>query len=271
MEYQMFSNKTIVITGASSGLGSSLAKELSSYKPNLVLFSRNLEKLKQVEKECIEKGAKVISVLGDVTKKEDCKKLIESAINNFKSIDHLILNAGISMWAKFDEVSDLSLFQKLIETNYLSAVTLINFSLHYLKKRKGLITAISSIQGNIAVPFHSGYVASKHALTGFLNTLRIELKADGVSIMLVKPHWLRGTNLRKNAFDKDGKIIGESRKEHSKESISLEECSREIINGMKNRKRELYIPKKLKFLEWLNLISPGLVEKLVSEKVKEQE
>ncbi|HSP88211.1 MAG TPA: SDR family oxidoreductase [Ignavibacteriaceae bacterium] len=266
----MFLNKTIIITGASSGLGSSLAKELSSYKPNLVLFSRNMEKLKQVENECIAKGAKVISVSGDVTKKDDCIKLIESAINNFESIDHLVLNAGISMWAKFDEVSDLSLFQKLIETNYLSAVALINFSLTYLKQSKGLVIAISSIQGNVAVPFHSGYVASKHALTGFLNTLRMELKSYGVSVMLVKPHWLRGTNLRKNAFDKSGNRIGESRKEHSKESISLEECSREIIIGMKNRKRELYIPRKLKFLEWLNLISPGLVEKIVSGKVSEQ-
>ena len=89
--------------------------------------------------------------------------------------------------------------------------------------------------------------------------------------MLVKPHWLRGTDLRKNAFDKNGNRIGEAKKEHSKESISLEECSRKIIKGMLHRKRELVIPGKLKLLEWLNLISPGLAEKIVSGKVKEQE
>jgi len=267
----MFLNNTIVVTGASSGLGASLAKELASYKPNLVLFSRNLEKLRQVANECDEKGANAIAVQGDVTNEDDCKRLVDTTINNYNSINHLVLNAGVSMWAKFDEVTDLSLFQKLIETNYLSAVRLTHLFLPYLKKSKGLITAISSIQGEISVPYHSGYVASKHALTGFLNTLRIELKDKGVDVMLVMPHWLRETDLRKNAFDKNGKKTGESKKEHSKESISLQECSRKILKGMVSRKRELVIPKKLKILLWLNLINPGMVEKIVSGKVKEQE
>ncbi|OGU70302.1 MAG: hypothetical protein A2V93_11390 [Ignavibacteria bacterium RBG_16_34_14] len=275
----MFLNKNIVITGASSGLGAALAKELASHKPNLILFSRNIDKLKEAAKFCNEKGANVISVQGDVTKLEDCKRLVETTINNFGSVDHLVLNAGISMWAKFDEVTDLSLFQKLIETNYLSAVRLVHLFLPYLKKSKGLITAISSIQGEIAVPYHSGYVASKHALTGFLNTLRMELSAKGgsvgkdkgVDVMLVKPHWLRGTDLRKNAFDKNGNKIGETKKEHSKESISLQECSRKILKGMVNRKRELVIPGKLKLLTILSLLLPNLAEKIVLGKLNEQE
>lgn len=267
----MFLNNTIVITGASSGLGAALAKELASYKPNLVLFSRDADKLRNVAKECKEKGAYTITVQGDVTSYEDCMKLINATTKDLTSINHLILNAGISMWARFDEINDLSLFQKLIETNYLSAIYLINLCLPYLKKSKGLITAVSSIQGEIAVPYHSGYVASKHALIGFLNTLRMELKGTGVDVMLVKPHWLRDTNLRKNAFDKNGNRVGESKKEHSKESISLEECSIKIIKGMIRRKRELVIPHRLKLLEWLNSFYPGLVEKIVSGKVKEQE
>jgi short-subunit dehydrogenase len=209
-------------------------------------------------------------VQGDVTEPGDCERLSDITIKTYGSIDHLVLNAGISMWAKFDEITDLSLFQKLIETNYLGNVRLIHLFLPLLKKSRGLITAVSSIQGDIAVPNHSGYVASKHALTGFLNSLRIELKSTGVDIMLIKPHWLRGTNLRGNAFDKDGNKIGNSRKGHNKESISLEECSRKIIKGMADRKRELVIPPKLKLLEWLNLINPKLVEKIVSGKVKEQ-
>jgi short-subunit dehydrogenase len=267
----MFLNKNIVITGASSGLGAALAKELSQYKSNLILFSRNIDKLNEVVISCNVKGAKAIAVQGDVTKPEDCKRLVETTINNFGSIDYLVLSAGISMWAEFEEVIDLSIFQKLIETNYLGAVYLTHHFLPHLIKSKGLITAISSIQGEIAVPYHSGYVASKHALTGFLNTLRIELKDKGVDVMLVKPHWLRGTNLRKNAFDKNGKKIGESKKEHNKESISLEECSRKILKGMINRKRELVIPAKLKLLTLLNLLFPNLAEKIVMGKVKEQE
>lgn len=267
----MFSNKTIIITGASSGLGASLAVQLSSYKTNLVLFSRNVRALQQVAKKCEDNGAKTVAVPGDISKKKDCQRLSEEAIKNFNTIDYLILNAGISMWAKFEEITDISLFNKLIETNYLGAVYLTYFCLPALIKSKGLITAISSIQGKIAVPNHTGYVASKHALTGFLNTLRMEVKNKNVDVMLVMPHWLRGTNLRKNAFDKDGTQIGESSKEHSKESMSLEECCRRIIKGMLKRKREIIMPSKLKVLTWLNLFFPNLAEKIVMGKVEEQE
>jgi len=267
----MLAGKTIVIAGASSGLGASLATQLSYHKTNLVLFSRNIDKLQSVAKTCEEKGAKTLVVRGDISKQEDCKRLYNETINNFNALHHLVLNAGISMWAKFEEITDLTLFQKLIETNYLGAVYLTHCCLPALIKSKGMITAISSIQGKIAVPEHTGYVASKHALTGFLNTLRMELADKGVDVMLVMPHWLRGTDLRKNAFDKDGNLIGESSKGHSKESISLEECSRKIIKGMISRKRELIIPGKLKILTWLNLFFPGLAEKIVMGKVKEQE
>ncbi len=208
----MLAGKTIVITGASSGLGASLAEQLSLHKTNLVLFSRNIDKLQSVAKACEGNGAKTLVVQGDISKPEDCKKLYNETIKNFNTIDHLVLNAGISMWAEFEEITDLSLFQKLIETNYLGAVYLTYYCLPSLIKSKGMITAISSIQGKIAVPNHTGYVASKHALTGFLNTLRMEVKDKGVDVMLVMPHWLRGTDLRKNAFDKDGNQIGESKK-----------------------------------------------------------
>ena len=120
----MLAGKTIVITGASSGLGASLAEQLSLHKTNLVLFSRNIDKLQSVAKACEGNGAKSLVVQGDISKQEDCKKLYDETINNFNSIDHLILNAGISMWAEFEEVTDLSVFQKLIETNYLGAVYL---------------------------------------------------------------------------------------------------------------------------------------------------
>jgi len=267
----MFLNDTIVITGASSGLGAALAKELASHQPNLVLFSRNIKKLQQISAECNLKGAKTIAIQGDVAKPDDCYNLAEATIKTYGSINHLVLNAGVSMWAKFDEITDPSFFQEIIQINYLGVVRMVHLFLPHLKKSKGMISAISSIQGDIAVPYHSGYVASKHALTGFLNTLRMELKNTGIDVMLVKPHWLRGTALRKNAFDKNGNKVGDSKREHSKESISLEECSRKIIKGMLNRKRELVIPPKLKILSWLNLVSPGLVEKIVSGKLKEQE
>jgi short-subunit dehydrogenase len=266
----MFAGKTVVITGASSGLGESLALELAKKNANLSLFDRNEEGLQRVEKLCKDKGAEVSFTKGDVTSPDDCKKLVINTIEKFGSIDYLVLSAGVSMWAKFDEVTDLSLFRKLIETNYLGSVNCTYFALPHLKKSKGMIVVITSIQGKISVPYHTGYVASKHALIGFFDTLQMELKGSGIDILQVLPHWLRGTNLRSNAFDKDGSKVGDSRVSHSKESVSLEECTVEIIKAMKKRKRELIIPSKLKILLWLKSISPGIAERIISGKVKEQ-
>jgi len=266
----MFSGKTVIITGASSGLGKALTSEFTLRKSNLALFDRNEEKLQKVERLCKDAGVNAFYVKGDVTNPEDCKKLISQTIEKFSSIDYLILSAGVSMWARFDEVTNLSLFSKIIETNYLGSVNCTYFALPHLKKSKGMIVVISSIQGKISVPYHSGYVASKHALVGFFDTIRMELKGSGVDVLQVMPHWLRGTNLRSNAFDKDGNKIGDSRVSHSKESISLEECTKEVIKAMEKRKRELIIPFKLKLLSWLRLINPRIAEKIIAGKVDEQ-
>ena len=133
-----------------------------------------------------------------------------------------------------------------------------------------MIVAISSIQGKIGAPLHTGYVASKHAVQGFFEALRMEL-GDSVDVLTVLPHWLRGTNLRKSAFGKDGSALGGSERKHSKESVTLEACSQAVIEAMRKRKRELIIPSKLKLLPWLQLIHPKIVEYFVGGAVKEQD
>lgn len=267
----MFEGKTAVITGASSGLGRQLSIELSKNNCNLVLASRNVEELKVTAGLCKKNNISVSVVPTDITNPDDCKNIIEVSKSKFHRIDYLILNAGISMWAKFDEITDLNLFKKLMEVNYLGAVYLTYYSLPLLKLSNGLITVISSIQGIVPVPYHTGYAASKHALLGFFNTLRIELKNDGVDVLTVIPHWLRGTNLRNNALDKGGNLFGKSNLKHTKESVTLEECAEGIIDSMKKRKREFVIPSKLKLLSIINTVSPKTAEKIISSKVNDQE
>ena len=265
----MFSGKTVIITGASSGLGESLALEFARAGANLVLFARNEDKLRETEKICHNFRSNPLIVTGDVTKPEDCERLVDLTINRYGTLDYLVANAGISMWARFEDIKDISIFRKLMETNYLGAVHCTYYALPHLRKSKGMIVVISSIQGKIGIPFHTGYVASKHALQGFFDSLRIE--ENGIDILMVLPHWLRGTNLRKNAFGTDGNNIGESSAKHGKESITLERCCNAIIKAMRERKKELVIPPKLKFLPWLNLINPKIVEFLVKSKMKQQQ
>ncbi|MDP6039040.1 MAG: SDR family oxidoreductase [Candidatus Latescibacteria bacterium] len=264
----MFRDKVAIITGASSGLGAVLAVALAKEGVHLSLFARREEKLSETAEHCRGLGVRVITVTGDVTFVEDCKRLIETTMAEFGRLDFLIANAGISMWARFDEVEDVGIFHKLMETNYLGVVHCVHSALEPLKQSQGLVVAIASVQGKIGVPLHTGYVASKHAVLGFLKALRMEV-AD-VHVLTVLPHWLRGTDLRQSAFGKDGETLGESSRRHNKESISLEDCSQAILKAMQKRKSELVIPWKLRILPWLQLINPKIVEWLVKGKVKEQ-
>lgn len=266
----MFAGKTVIITGASSGLGIAIALEFARLKANLVLTGRNEERLKATEKQCLELGVTPYLVLADITKPADCENLINQTLEHFGALDYLVLNAGVSMWTKFDTVKDLSLFAKLMDANYLSAVYCTHYALGPLIKSKGMIVAVSSIQGIIGVPLHTGYVASKHALQGFFDALRTEISESGVDILLVLPHWLRGTNLRKHAFGADGQKLGQASAGHNRESISSEDCAGKIIKAMTKRKRTLIVPAKLKLLPWLKLIAPQFLDSIVSRKVNHQ-
>ena len=267
----MFRDKVVIITGASSGLGAALAVELASAGAHLTLFARREEKLREVAQRCRSLSARVLTVAGDVVRADDCRHLVDAAVAEFGGLDYLIANAGISMWARFEDVSDLGVFRQLMETNYLGVVHCVHPALPHLKARGGMVVSIASIQGKIGVPLHTGYVASKHAVLGFFEALRMELDGSGVDVLTVLPHWLRGTDLRENAFGKDGAALGASRRQHNKESISLENCSRAILKAMRKRRRELVIPWKLRALPWLQLIHPKLVAYLVKGKVNAQE
>ena len=265
-----FQGKSIIITGASSGLGASLAEAFAEAGGKLTLFARRQEALDATAARCRERGSEVISVVGDVTRLEDCRRLVDAAVGAYDGIDVLVANAGLSMWAKFEDVADTQMFRDLINVNYLGAVNSIHPALPYLRTSQGMIAAVSSIQGKIPVPLHTGYVASKHALQGFLDTLRGELKGTGVDVLTACPHWLKGTELRQKAFTKDGDRVGDGRRGHSKESVSLEACSEAILKAIAARKREVVIPWKLKFLPWIKLIAPGYLDRLVSGEMNRQ-
>ncbi|MDE2999838.1 MAG: SDR family oxidoreductase [Gemmatimonadota bacterium] len=266
----MFNDKVVAITGASSGLGATLALAFADEGADLALFALD-EGVRDTAQACRERGSRAVTAMGDVGKPEDCEAWIDAAVAGLGGVDYLIACAGISMWARFDEVEDLAIFRKLMETNYLGIVHCVYYALPHLKVRDGMVVAISSIQGKIGVPLHTGYVASKHAVQGFFESLRTELSDTGVDVLTVLPHWLRGTNLRKAAFGKHGGSLGASSRKHSKESISLDDASQAIIEAMKKRKRELIIPFKLRFLPWLHLINPKIVEYLVTRGVSKQE
>lgn len=261
----MFNQKVILITGASSGLGRALAIEFSRLNAKLALWARDREQLEVTRKLCLEANKQQsipLLVQGDITLLENCAQAISQTINHYGKLDYLVLNAGLSMWSTFEKIPDVSLLRRLMEVNYLGAVQPAFYALPYLKKNKGMIVAISSTQGKIALPYHSGYSASKHALQGFLDALRMELK-DQVSILTVSPGWIRGTNLRKNAYVTTENITQRASGTREKEALTLEFCVQEIIKAMLHRKQELALPAKYRLLPWLKLLCPRLLDRLI--------
>ena len=267
----MFADRSILITGASAGLGAALAQALAAQGARLTLMARRADRLQEVVEACQEVGGKAQAVVGDVTQPEDGVRLTQVALEAYGAIDGLIANAGLSMWARFDEVEDVSVFRRLMEVNYLGAVHCLHPAMPHLKKSRGMFVAISSIQGRIGVPHHTGYVASKHALQGLCDALRMEVADDGVAVLSVLLHWLRGTELREHAFGADGEAMGTSRRKHSSESIGLDEACVQILGAMDRREREIVLPWKLKALLGVNVLRPQWAEALVRRAVGRQQ
>tara|TARA_Y100001968_G_C19414724_1_gene748365 strand:- start:368 stop:1171 length:804 start_codon:yes stop_codon:yes gene_type:complete len=243
----LLKEKVFIVTGASSGIGEEISKQLSFAGSKVVCAARRLDQLERVCDQINNAGGTSIPVQTDVTALDQCQELVNQTIDVFGRIDAVVLNAGISMWARFEEITDLTFFKDLINVNYLGAVNCVFASLPHLKKTNGKIISCSTGQALMGFPNHSGYSASKHALHGFLSTLAIENKNE-ITILEAVLGWIRNTELRGNAFGVDGKKHKKPPKQHSKESIDLNQCVGRILLGIKKDWRTVYIPKKLRLI-----------------------
>ncbi|HEY9657181.1 MAG TPA: SDR family oxidoreductase, partial [Allocoleopsis sp.] len=153
--------------------------------------------------------------------------------------------------------------EQVMRVNYLGAVYCTHYALPSLKASRGLLVAISSLCGKTGVPTRSGYVASKHAMQGFFDTLRIELLPTGVDVLVVSPGFV-ATDIRQRAMGGDGAPLGKSPRDESKGTMTVEDCVRLIIRAMERRQREEVMTVKGKLIPWAKLIVPGLVDRLAA-------
>ncbi|WP_395074321.1 SDR family oxidoreductase [Flavobacterium sp.] len=193
-------NKTIWITGASSGIGEALAYELATKNCKLILSGRNIEALEKVKSKC---DCEVVLLPFDLTDFDNSKNHAQKAIEAFGKIDMLINNCGISQRSLLVE-TDFSVDKKLMEVDYLGTVALTKAILpHFIKNQKGHFVTITSLMGKFGSPYRSGYCGAKHALHGFFDVLRMEHQKDGIDVTLICPGFIQ-TNIAKNALTADG-------------------------------------------------------------------
>ena len=265
-----FAHKTIIITGASRGIGRALAIKLAQEQANLVLAARNKSDLIKTVTECQKIGAEAIAVATDITQQLACQKLIDASLEAFGKIDCLINNAGITMQSRFDAIADLSLFSKIMEVNYLGSVYCTHYALPSLKESGGLVVAISSLTGKTGVPTRTGYAASKHAMQGFFDSLRIELSNTGVDVLVVSPGFV-ATDIRRLAAGTPAKTTNSTDIKNERQKImSPEQCAALIIKAMKNRQRELVMTFRGKLGLWLKLLAPNLVDAIALKAISSQ-
>jgi len=252
--------KVMIVTGASSGIGRAVAIQGLNQGMKVVLSARNLPGLQETVSVSNASPEAYLLVETDVTKKEDCERLVKTTIERFGRIDVLVNNAGISMRALFEEV-DLDVLERLMQVNFWGMVYCTRFAMPYLLEAKGSVAGISSIAGHKGLPGRTGYSASKFAMHGFLESLRVENLKKGLHVLIACPGFT-ASNIRKAALTADGTQQGESPRAEEK-MMSAELVAYHILKAIEKRKNSLVLTFQGRLTVWLNKFFPSMVDKLV--------
>jgi short-subunit dehydrogenase len=261
-----YTGKVVVVTGASQGIGKALCLELAPQGPRLVLAARDASALETVATQCRARGAETLVAPADVGDEAACRALVEKAVERFGGVDVLVNNAGMGMLARFDDVTDLSLYERLMRVNYLGSVYPTFYALPHLKRSRGQIVAVSSLAGLTGVPMRTAYAATKHAQVGFFDSLRIELRDTGVSVSVIAPYFVQ-SEIRKRSPGPDGRTVEGSPVKEG-EIMSAEECARLVVRAMEKRQRMLVMSLKGKVGRWAKVVAPGLVDRVAAAAVR---
>jgi len=228
-----FKDKVVIITGASSGIGLASAKLFSSYGSKVVMAARRLDLLESLAKEFCPDDSRILCVKADVSKEEDCKNIIDLTVEKFGQIDILVNNAGLSMRAMLKDL-DLDVIRRLMDVNFYGTVYCTKFALPYLLKTKGSVVGVISVAGYSALPARTGYSASKYAIRGFLDTVRIEHLPDGLNVLVYAPGYV-SSNVRNAALTADGSPQGMTPLNEGK-LMSAEEAAYQMARALYKRK-----------------------------------
>jgi short-subunit dehydrogenase len=267
MNFNSLQNKVIIITGASSGIGLASAIFALQNKAKVVLAARKTDHVKGILNQNNFEEQSFLIVPTDVSDEESCKKLIEKTIEKFGSINILINNAGISMRATFKDV-DVSVLQQLMNVNFWGTVYCTKYALPYLIKSEGNIVGISSVAGFKGLPARTGYSASKFAMNGFLESLKLELVQKNVGVHIVCPGYTN-SNIRNSALNQSGNLQGESPLDEKK-LMSAEQVAFEIYKAIIIKKDFTVLTLLGKATYWLNKFFPKFIDKKTIQLIQKE-
>lgn len=261
MKLKPIRQQTLVITGATSGIGLATARMAAEAGANLVLAARSEEDLQKVAADLTRRGGQVVTVVADVASIPDMKRLATAALERFGRFDTWINNAAASIWGRLEEISDED-SRRMFDTNYWGVVNGSLAAIKFLKRRGGALINLGSVASDIAFPLQGQYSASKHAIKGFTDALRQELEEEGapISVTLIKPSAIN------TPFPQHARNYMDREPQLPPPVYEPEEVAMAILHAAQHPERDVYIGGGGKMFSSLNKHLPRAMD-FVNEKV----
>lgn len=253
-----FSNKVVVVTGGSEGIGKALVELLLKEGAKVATCARNHDKLYHIEKR--NSGWPLLVFAADVSSESDCHNFMNAVLKRFGKIDILINNAGMSMRALFKDV-ELQTLRRMMDVNFWGTVYCTRYALDEIIKSKGTVAGILSVAAFRGLPGRTGYSASKFAVNGFLEALRTEVMEQGVNVMWIYPGFV-SSNIRQTALNEAAKPKGDTPMDESK-MMTAQECARHILDAIEKGKRSVVLTSLAKRTLFLTRFFSDLADKMI--------
>lgn len=251
-----FKDKVVLVTGGSSGIGKGTALRFARLGAMVALAARNREPLQEVAAEIEKGGSRALVLPTDVTDQAQCRQAVEKTVEHFGKLDILVCSAGLSMRANLERC-DPAAMEQVVRVNFLGTLFITHAAIPHVKRTRGSLVAISSLTGLRGVPSYGLYGATKFAVQGLYDSLRLELKPDGVHVGVVAPGFV-DTPLRTSVLGADGKPWGEPPPPPFR-IWPVEKCVDRIIFLIAHRRRQCNLPWFMGPLFWLDRIVLGYV------------
>ena len=254
-----------VVTGASSGIGAAMARQLAVAGAAVTLTGRDSGRLASVAGDCRAAGATVATVAGDITDGAMRERLVAEALALHGGIDLLVNNAGVTMNARFTELAP-QVLRRIVEVDFFAAVELTRLALPSLRGRRGRILVISSVTGVVGPPTRTAYAAAKHALHGFFGALRVELRVDGVGVTIVCPGYV-DTPMRLHAVLADGREQGRDQAA-GRRMLSADAVAAAALRAAARGRRLVLLGRETRLARLMSIVAPALLDRILAKSTR---
>ncbi len=265
MKTGAFAGKAVAITGAGGGIGAALCRAFAREGASIALLDTNTTAMESVQTEIIELGSRTTAVTTDVTNALNCQTAIEHVVSEFGGIDVLINNAGITHFSLCESTTP-AVYRRVMDVNYFGAVHCTLAALPSLIERRGAIGVMSSIAGFAPLVGRAGYSASKHALHGYFDTLRCEVKRHGVSVTMICPGFTQ-SNIERSALAGDGARVTAGRTQVGN-AANAGEVARTIVRAIAHRRRTAVLSSVGKTASILRKFAPSIYDAIMTRKMR---